>query len=88
MHCAWYHASRMGRLVQVRDVPEAVHRTLKTRAAEAGVSLSEYLRAELSRLAGLPTPDQVRARLHRLPRRPEPEVSPAEIIRERRGPLE
>ncbi|MDE3113894.1 MAG: hypothetical protein KGK34_13210 [Chloroflexota bacterium] len=78
----------MGRLVQVRDVPEVVHRTLKARAAQSGVSLSEYLRVELTRLASLPTPDEVRARLDRLPRRPEPRVSPEEIIRQHRGPLE
>ena len=53
----------MGRLVQIRNVPEPVHRTLKARAAQSGSSLSEYLRTELARLAALPTPDEVRARL-------------------------
>ena len=53
----------MGVLVQIRDVPEQVHRTLKARAAQSGTSLSEYLRAELARVAALPTPDEVRARL-------------------------
>ena len=53
----------MGKLLQIRDVPEQVHRTLKARAAHSGSSLSEYLRTELARLAALPTPDEVRARL-------------------------
>jgi len=53
----------MGKLVQVRDVPEDVHRTLKARAAQSGTSLSEYLRAELARIAALPSPEEVRARL-------------------------
>jgi plasmid stability protein len=53
----------MGRLVQIRDVPEPVHRTLKARAAQSGSSLSEYLRTELARLAALPTPDELRARI-------------------------
>ena len=53
----------MGKLVQIREVPEQVHRTLKARAAQSGSSLSEYLRMELTRLAALPTPDEVRARL-------------------------
>jgi len=53
----------MAKLVQIRDVPDPVHRTLKARAAQSGRSLSEYLRAELSRVAALPTPDEVRARL-------------------------
>lgn len=53
----------MAKLVQIRDVPDPVHRTLKARAAQSGRSLSEYLRAELARVAALPTPDEVRTRL-------------------------
>jgi antitoxin FitA len=54
---------RMGRLVQIRDVPEEVHRTLKARAAMSGVSLSEYLRSELARMAARPTVDELAARI-------------------------
>jgi antitoxin FitA len=53
----------MGTLVQIRDVPDEVHRILKARAAREGVSLSEYLRAELERVAQSPTPDELLARL-------------------------
>lgn len=53
----------MGVLVQIRDVPESVHRTLKARAALNGSSLSEYLRAELKRVAQRPTPAELRERL-------------------------
>jgi plasmid stability protein len=53
----------MGTLVQIRDVPEDVHRTLKARAALAGVSLSEYLRGVLARTAGRPTPAELSARI-------------------------
>jgi antitoxin FitA len=53
----------MGVLVQVRDVPPEVHRKLKSRAALAGVSLSEYLRALLTRAAERPTPDELSARI-------------------------
>lgn len=56
----------MGVMIQIRDVPDGVHRTLKARAAASGTSLSEYLRAELSRSAARPTPrelaERVRAR--------------------------
>lgn len=45
----------MGSLIQIRDVPEDVHRTLKSRAAASGTSLSEYLRALLARSASRPT---------------------------------
>jgi antitoxin FitA len=55
--------SRMGVLVQVRDVPEDVHRTLKARSAAAGVSLSEYVRSVLSRSASRPTPAELSARI-------------------------
>ena len=52
----------MGRNIQVRDVPDAVHRELATRAAAAGVSLTAYLRAELIRLAERPPVAEVLAR--------------------------
>jgi plasmid stability protein len=55
----------MGTLVQIRDVPDEVHRTLKARAAQEGVSLSEYLRSELERVAGSPTPAELLARLQK-----------------------
>jgi plasmid stability protein len=44
----------MSKNVQIRDVPEAVHRELKSRAAAVGQSLSEYLLAEITRLAERP----------------------------------
>lgn len=53
----------MGVMVQIRDVPEGVHRTLKARAAASGTSLSEYLRAELLRTASRPTPAELAERV-------------------------
>lgn len=50
-------------LVQIRDVPESVHRTLKARAAASGVSFSEYLRSLLARAAARPTPEELAARI-------------------------
>jgi plasmid stability protein len=44
----------MSRNVQIRNVPDDVHRTLKARAAGAGLSLSEYLLAEVIRVAERP----------------------------------
>lgn len=68
---ACHHSLRMGTLIQIRDVPDDVHRTLKARAAQGGVSLSEYLRSELERVAASPTPDEFLARLEsRKPARP------------------
>jgi antitoxin FitA len=53
----------MGILVQIRDVPEPVHRALKSRAAASGMSFSEYLRALLARSAERPTPEELAARI-------------------------
>ncbi|MPZ64668.1 MAG: hypothetical protein GEU83_03830 [Pseudonocardiaceae bacterium] len=53
----------MGKLLQIRDVPEDVHRTLKARAAEAGQSLSEFVRQELARVATRPTEQELARRL-------------------------
>lgn len=54
---------RMGTLIQIRDVPEDVHRTLKSRAAVSGVSLSEYVRGVLALTASRPTPTELAARI-------------------------
>jgi plasmid stability protein len=53
----------MSKLVQIRAVPDEVHRTLKARAAQSGTSLSEYLRAELELIAARPSAEELRARL-------------------------
>lgn len=53
----------MGALVQIRDVPDDVHRMLKARAAMSGVSLSEYLRGVLTRAVARPTPAELAARI-------------------------
>ncbi|MFT4034757.1 MAG: hypothetical protein QM679_04180 [Patulibacter sp.] len=44
-----------GKMIQVRDVPEQVHRTLKVRAAAEGMSLSDYIKRDLVRAAEQPT---------------------------------
>lgn len=54
----------MSRMVQIRNVPDPLHRKLKARAAHAGQTLSDYLLAELERLAVRPTRDEMLARLH------------------------
>jgi plasmid stability protein len=45
----------MSRTIQVRNVPEHVHVTLKSRAALEGMSLSDFLKKELARAAERPT---------------------------------
>jgi plasmid stability protein len=55
----------MSKMMQIRNVPDALHRKLKARAAEAGHTLSDYLLTELERLAARPTREEMLARLHR-----------------------
>ncbi len=51
--------------IQVRNVPDGVHRVYRRRAASAGMSLQEYLLAELCRNAVLRTPGEVVAEVER-----------------------
>ena len=52
-------------MIQLRNVPDALHRTLKARAAMAGMSLSDYLLAEIREVAERPTLAEFRARLQK-----------------------
>lgn len=55
----------MPKMIQLRNVPDALHRKLKARAAEAGMSLSDYLIREASVVAGRPTVEEILVRLGR-----------------------
>lgn len=44
----------MSHSIQIRNVPDEIHRTLRVRAAAAGMSLSDYLLRDITRLAGRP----------------------------------
>lgn len=55
----------MSKMIQIRNVPDTIHRTLKARAAEAGMTLSDYLLAELEDAARRPSPREMRERLER-----------------------
>ncbi len=54
----------MSKMVQIRNVPDALHRQLKARAANAGRTLSDYLLNEIERLAARPTREEMLTRLH------------------------
>ena len=53
----------MSVMIQIRNVPDALHRRLKARAALAGMSLSDYLLQEIRHVAERPTPEEMSARL-------------------------
>ena len=59
------HAGCMATTLQIRNVPEEIHRKLKLRAVQAGLSLSDYLLAELAAVAGRPTIEELIARIER-----------------------
>ncbi len=69
--------------IQIRNVPDDLHRKLKARAADAGMSLSDYLLKEVERTASYPTRDEWLRRVRALPK-VELKVRPADIIRAER----
>ena len=73
----------MSKMVQIRNVPDVLHRKLKARAAVAGQTLSDYLLAEMERLAALPSREEMLARIHRRTR-VTLKTSAAGVIREER----
>ena len=73
----------MAKMIQLRNVPDALHRGLKARAAMAGMSLSDYLLAEIKEIAERPTLAELRERLHK--RKPvSAQIDTARLIREER----
>jgi plasmid stability protein len=64
-------------MIQIRNVPDALHRKLKARAAMAGMSLSDYLLSEIRESAEVPTLAEFRERLHRL----EPVTADIDTVR-------
>ncbi len=70
-------------MIQIRNVPDPLHRILKARAALEGRSLSSYLLAEIERSAERPTTRELRQRLHQ--RQPvRPSIPPASMVRAER----
>jgi antitoxin FitA len=73
----------MSKMVQIRNVPDRIHRIAKARAAMAGLSLSGYLLEIISQEMSRPSMEEVLARLDK--RQPVSiPVSVADIVREER----
>ena len=73
----------MSKTIQIRDVPDEVHREAKARAARAGLSLSDFLLREMERALSVPPIDEVLARIAAR-ERPRLSESPVQIIRRER----
>jgi len=73
----------MSKMIQIRNVPDALHRSLKARAAMAGMTLSDYLLTEINEIAERPTLAEFRDRLHK--RKPvSVQIDTAGMVREGR----
>lgn len=73
----------MATMIQIRNVPDVLHRRLKSRAALAGMSLSDYLLGEIREVAERPTLEELRARLQGRSG-VTPSVGPAQAVRAER----
>ncbi len=72
----------MPKMIQIRNVPDELHKRLKIRAAELGMTLSDYLLKEAERAVEKPTLQEMLERLGKLP--PVHLEDPAKIIRQHR----
>jgi hypothetical protein len=81
---ACFYVYHMTTMIQIRNVPGALHRRLKSRAALAGMSLSDYLLSQIREVAERPTVEELRDRLERRSR-VTPSVAPADAVRFERG---
>ena len=73
----------MSKMIQVRNVPEKLHRELVRRARKGGQTLTDYIRGILEREVARPTMDEVLERIRKRPR-VKLEKPAAEYIREER----
>ncbi len=55
--------TNMSKMIQIRNVPDELHRTLKVRAAQVGMTLSDYLLSEIEQVADKPTLSELMERL-------------------------
>jgi len=73
----------MSKMIQLRNVPDDLHRVLKARAALEGMSLSDYLLDEVRRIAARPSVRELQERLST--RHPvQPALAPSEAVRAER----
>ena len=83
--CASHASSilHMSKMIQLRNVPDSLHRQLKARAALAGMALSEFLIREVRKIAEYPTAEEMRERLSQRDSY-RGRISPTDIVRTER----
>ena len=80
------NVQHMPKMVQIRNMPDDIHKKLKVRAAEEGISLSEYLLRMAEREASRVTWQEMSERIRKRGR-VRLKTRPADLIREMRGPI-
>ncbi|MEX1108583.1 MAG: hypothetical protein WEC00_06705 [Dongiaceae bacterium] len=73
----------MSKMIQLRHVPDSLHQKLKSRAALAGLSLSDYLIREARKIIERPSSEEIFERLAQRSRI-SPRISPADAVRRER----
>jgi hypothetical protein len=85
MSTARSNVDYMSKMIQIRNVPDELHRSLKTRASAAGMTMSDYIKKELSWASEKDSWEEIRARAKaRGPSRMTTQEI-VDIIREHRG---
>jgi plasmid stability protein len=80
------HAPHMSKMIQIRNVPDEIHQALKIRAIKEGMSLTDFLLREVTRVAGTLSVQEVVERARR--RGPVAlDEDPVDTIRKLRGPM-
>ena len=82
-HVRYHH--HMSVMIQIRNVPDELHRKLKSRAALAGMSISDYLLREMQRSLDRPTREELLERLRSLESVDLGESVAAAVAAEREG---
>lgn len=86
MSSAQVNVGHMSKMIQIRNVPDDLHRELKMRAAAAGMSMSDYIKRELDRRTRKSTIAEIIARREAQGRRSTSSTQEVvDIIREARG---
>ena len=66
MYITCEHVINMSKMIQIRNVPESLHREAKARAAREGLTLSDYAKRALEREVGRVSVDELWARIREL----------------------
>jgi plasmid stability protein len=85
MSDAGFNVEHMSKMIQIRNVPDEMHRTLKEAAAREGMSLSDYIKRELVGVGSRSNLERIEARARNRERAKWSPQDIVDIIREHRG---